>query len=97
MIVRLQNETQQRIFLDTEDQDKRVDETPSLYHILWQRKRQESRMVDRNYDSEENLQTSPFNILRAFTNFMKKKYDTIPVEKNSIYCMLRRTNKTFPL
>lgn len=56
-----------------------MDEEPSLYRILKQWKRQDSRTVDGIYDSEGNFQTSPSNILRTFTEFMKKKYDAIQV------------------
>ena len=33
-IVRLHHEPKQRLFLQTEDQDKCEDKTPSLYHVL---------------------------------------------------------------
>jgi len=53
-------------------------------------------MVDRVYDSEGNLQTSPLTILRAFTGFTKNKYDMITVDKDSFDRMLRRTGITVP-
>jgi len=69
------------------------DEEPSLHHVLKIHKRQESRMVNSIYDDDVNIQTTPMNILHTFTMFMKKKYDTIHVDSDSVYRMLHRTNK----
>ena len=95
-IVRLHLEPHQRLFVDTEGQDNGVDETPKLYHIVRQVKRQEFKMVDRVYDSEGNLQTPPLTVLRAFMGFTKNKYDTITVDKDSFDRMLRRTSIIVP-
>jgi len=55
-IVKLHHDQKQRLFLDTEDQDRGVDETSSLYHILRQRK---TRISDGrpNLQVNGNLQT----------------------------------------
>jgi len=60
------------------------------------RKRQESRMIDRVYDSEGHLQTSPLKTLRVFTEFMKNKYDTITVDADSIRRILRHSCSKMP-
>jgi len=96
-IVRLHHEPTQRLLLHTEDQDKCEDETPSLYHILQMRKRQESRMIDRVYDSEGHLKTSPLAILRVYTEFMKNKYDMITADADSIHRILRHSCSKMPL
>ena len=95
-IVRLHQEPQKLLFLHTNEQDKCEDEMPSLYHVLRLRKRQESRTIDRVYNSEGNLQTSPPTILRTFTEFMKKKYSIITVDDDSLNRILQHTRKTVP-
>ena len=56
---------------------------PSLHHVLKRHKRQESRMVNSIYDG--NIQTTPMKILRAFTMFIRKKYDAIHIDSDSVY------------
>ena len=76
-IVRLYHEHHHHLFLDNDDQNKMEDEEPSLHHLLKRHKMQESRMVNSVYGNDGNIKTTPMNILRTFTMFMKKKYDTI--------------------
>jgi len=75
--VRLYHEPHQHLFLDSDDQNKMEDEEPSLHYLLKRHKRQESRMVNTVFGKDGNSQNTPMNILRTFTMFMKKKYDTI--------------------
>jgi len=72
------------------------DEELSLHHLLKRHKRQESRMVNSVYGNDGNIQTTPMNILRTFTNFMKKKYDTLHVDSDSAHRMLQRSKKHIP-
>jgi len=72
------------------------DEERSLHHLLKRHKRQESRMVNSVYDNDGNILTTPMNILRTFTMFMKKKYDTIQVNSDSVNRMLQRSKKHIP-
>jgi hypothetical protein len=44
-IVRLHHAPLQHLLLDTDEQDRSVSVTPTLYHVLRQQKRQETRMV----------------------------------------------------
>jgi len=95
-IVRLYHEPHQHLFLLNDDQNTMEDEEPSLHHLLKRHKRQESRMVNSVYDKDGNTQTTPMNVLRTFTMFMKKKYDTIQVDSDSVNRMLRRSKKHIP-
>jgi hypothetical protein len=52
-------------------------------------------MVNNIYD-DGNIQTTPMNILRTFTMFMTKKYDTIQVDSDRVNRMLLRSNKHIP-
>ena len=72
------------------------DEEPSLHHLLKRHKRQESRMVNSVYDNDGNIQTTPMNILRTFIMFMRKKYDTIQVDCDSVNRMLQRSKQHIP-
>ena len=83
------------LFLDNDDQNKMGDEEPSLRHLMKRHKRQESRMFNSVYD-DGNIQTTPMNILHTFTMFMKKKYNTIQVDSDSVYRMLQGSNKHIP-
>jgi len=53
-------------------------------------------MVNNVYDNDVNIQTTLMNILRTFTMFIKKKYDTIQVDSDSVYRMLQRSKKHIP-
>ena len=94
-IVRLYHETHHHLFLDNDDQNKMEDE-PSLHHLQKRHKRQESRMDNRVYVNDGNIQTTPMNLLRTFIMFMKKKYDTIQVDSGSVNRMLQRWKKHIP-
>jgi len=52
-------------------------------------------MFNSVYD-DGNIQTTPMNILHTFTMFMKKKYNTIQVDSDSVYRMLQGSNKHIP-
>jgi len=94
-MVRLYHETHHHLFLDNDDQNKMEDE-PSLHHLQKRHKRQESRMDNRVYVNDGNIQTTPMNLLRTFIMFMKKKYDTIQVDSDSVNRMLQRSKKHIP-
>jgi hypothetical protein len=53
-------------------------------------------MIDRVYDSEGHLQTSPLTILRVYTKFMKNKDDMITVDAESIHRILRHSCSKMP-
>ena len=92
-IVHLYHEPHHHLFLVNEDQNKMEDVEPSLHHVLKRHKRPESRMFNSIYDNDGNIHTTPMNILRTFTVFMKKKYDMIQVDPDRVDRMLHRTNK----
>jgi len=50
-------------------------------------------MVNSVYDNDGNIQTTPMNSLRTFAMFMKKKYDTMQVDYDSVYRMLQISKK----
>ena len=91
--VGLHRATLPRLLLDTDDQDKRVDETPSLYHVLRRRERQKSRNVSEICDTECNMQVSLPAIVRTIHDFMTTKCNTITVDTDSIRRLARDVGK----
>jgi hypothetical protein len=85
----------QRLFLDTDEQDRGVGETPSLYHVLRQKKRREFLMVNEIRGMEGNLQTSPRVMVLTFKDFMTTKYTTITIDNDSIGRIVRDAGQTF--
>ena len=95
-IVMLHYIEQQRILLDTDEHDRIAEEGPSLYHILKVRKRQEARMIQSIHGSYGNPQTNTADLLRTFTEFLRRKYDYIQVDEFCVKRMANTLNKTLP-
>jgi hypothetical protein len=66
-IVRLYTAPQHRRCVDTADTDVLEGESLSLYHLIRQRRRQTTRLVDNIQDVEGTIKNAPFDILRVFT------------------------------
>lgn len=82
-ILRLHHMAQHRIFLNTNEHDRIVDEEASLCHILKLRKRHESRMIYRVHDSHDNSQMASIAVLCTSTEFLRGKYDNIQEDDES--------------
>jgi exonuclease III len=95
-IVRLHHAPLQRLLLGTEEQDRSVGETPTLYHALRQKKRKKTQMVKEIRDVEGTLQTSPTAIVRTFKDFFETKYNTIITDNDSIQRIARGIGKKVP-
>jgi hypothetical protein len=87
-IIRLNHGPNQRLFLGSEEQEKQNDEQPTLFHLLRQRRRQQSRLISKVQECDGNTYTSSRDIQRAFTEHLKYKFDTICVEMHSIRAMM---------
>ena len=48
------------------------------------------------YDTDGSLKTSPADILRVFTDYMKRKYDHIQVNEERMRYMMDCVLKTIP-
>jgi hypothetical protein len=95
-MVRIHHTEQRRRLLDNDEKDRITEERPSLHYILKSRKRQEARMIHCFHDSDGNPQSNTVDILRTFTEFMRRKYDYIQVYENCIQRMENTLNKTLP-
>jgi len=70
--------------LDNVDPKRLEEEKPALFHILKTRKRQEVRMIRSLKDEYGNNQTTTNGIMRAFTTFLRRKYEPIVVQDECI-------------
>ena len=70
--------------LDNVDPNWLEGEKPVLFHILQTRKRQEVRVIRSVQDEHGNTQTTTNGVMRAFTTFLRRKYESIAVEDESI-------------
>jgi glutamine synthetase len=93
-IVRLHNGKSTQLLLGVHDQDKHIDEQPTLYQVLKQRKRQTSRLILNVRDADGTTHTSPRAILRTFVDRMKSKYEDIQVDPGNVHSMLRGLRRT---
>lgn len=83
-IVRLHHTEQQQRLLDVDEQDRMMEEQPSIFHIVKARKRQEKKTIHSINDSNGNPQESNATIMRTFTEFMQEKYEHIQAAPDQI-------------
>ena len=82
-LVKLQHRKLQAVFLDTDQADRIEGETPSLYNVLQMKRRREERTITALQEGGGEIQTTPAGIARTMTSYLKEKYSTIPVDKDS--------------
>ena len=95
-IIRLNSKHNLGMFTDNGEQDRITGEEPSLHHLLKIRKRQSQRPVHQVYDTDGSLKTSPADILRVFTDYMRRKYDHIQVNEEIMRHMTNCALETIP-
>jgi len=78
------------------EKDRTTGEESSLHHLLKIRKRQAQRTVHQVYDTDGSLKTSPADILRVFTDYVRRKYDHIEVNEERIRHIMNCGLKTMP-
>jgi hypothetical protein len=83
-LVKLEHRKLQAMILDTDQADRINGETPSLYNVLQMKRRREERTITALREEGGEIQTTPAGIARTMTTYLKEKYNTIPVEKDSI-------------
>jgi hypothetical protein len=84
------------MFIDSGEQDRITGEEPSLHHLLKILKRQAQRTVHQVYDTDGSLKTSPADILRVFTDYMRPKYEYIQVNEERMRHMMNCGLRTIP-
>jgi hypothetical protein len=86
----------QRLFLDSDEQEKQQDDPPTLYRLMRQWRRQQSRHICKVQDGDRNTYTSSRDILRVFTAYLKHMFDLIMVEINTIHAILEGVEVQLP-
>ena len=66
-LIRLNSTQRQKLTSDTGEQDKMIDENPSLHHLIKARKRQASRTIKKISDGQGITYTESFDVMKAFT------------------------------
>jgi len=83
-ITRLNHEEQKSLYLNNAECDRREGESPSLYHLIRTRKRQKARTPQEIQDRKGVTHTTMEDIMHTFKEYMQMKFDTIPVDDDSL-------------
>jgi len=94
-IVRLNNTYRQQVMLNTAEQD-RIEETPSLDHLIKNRKMQENRMISTIHDDNGVTQGTSPAILKAFTTHFQKAFQSIDVKEDCMEKVLQHGIRPIP-
>jgi len=95
-ITSLHGDKLQRVMLDNYDPNRLAGERPELFHILQMRKRQEARMIRSIEDECGNTQQTMKGIIRAFTSFLRSKYEPIAVDEECVAYMAEVVQRALP-
>jgi hypothetical protein len=95
-ITRLHHEKQKCLFLSNDGRNRLEGETPSLYHLLKARKREESTTIQTLHDGNGVPQTTIAGILTTFKNNMCEKFGNISTENDSLRHLLCNGHTTLP-
>jgi hypothetical protein len=88
-IIRLQSQEQQKRLLDIGDADRFQVETPSIYHLMRTRKRQEKRNITNVTDENGKKHDTNGTIIRTFTYHLRKRYGKIDVDTGEVAKMAK--------
>ena len=95
-IVRLNIMYRHRVMLNTAEHDRIDGETPTLHHLLKNRKRQENRMINKIGDDNGVTQENSLAILKAFSTHFLNAFQTIDVEEGCTNSMLQCNIRPIP-
>jgi len=93
---RLHHEEQKRLFLNNADRGRTDDNSPSLYHLIRARKRQERRTVQTIQDRNGVTHTTMADIKHTFKDYMQTKLDIIPADGESLRRLMQNVTRTLP-
>jgi hypothetical protein len=83
-----------KIFLDMHDYDVIDGEEPSLFHVLKTLRRRSTRNISQVKDIHGHICTEPQDITNTFLSHLRRKYEPIHVDSNSITIL---TNMVSPV
>ena len=88
-IIRLNTNHGKRILLDLPEQDRAVDEPPTLHHLLKARKRQGNRLINQIIDENNETHNTSTSILKAFSSHFQRTFQPIKTSEHSITQLIR--------
>jgi len=94
--IRLNSNLRQRITIDATEKDRAGGEEPSLYHLIKVRKRQSSRVIQEITDDDGMVQKTSLDILRAFADYFRRKFEPIPMGRQRIERLVPRGMRAIP-
>jgi len=95
-ITRLHHEEQKRLFLNNAERDRLEDESPTVYHLIRKRERQTARTPQTIQDRNGVTHTTMEDIMHTFKEYMQMKFDTIPVDGDSLRGLMGSVTKKLP-
>jgi hypothetical protein len=87
-ITRLHHCENRKIPRFTDDGDCMKDEEPTLFQYIKAKKKNNALNIIQIKDIENQIQTAPMKILHAFAEYYRRKFETIPVQNESIQAMI---------
>ena len=95
-ITSLHGDTLQRVMLDNDDPNRLTGGRPARFHILQMRKQQEARMIRIIQDECGNSQQTAKGFIRAFTSFLRGKYEPIAGDEECVVYMAETGQRALP-
>ena len=95
-ITRLHHEEQKCLFLNNAERNRIDDESTCLYHLIMARKRQETRTLQAIQDHNGVTHTTMADIMHTFKDYMQTKFDSIPVDGESLRRLMESVTKKIP-
>ena len=80
-IVQLHARRREKMLLDTHTKDRMGDDDPSLYHVLKEQKRRETRAITQIRDKDGIMHTTFKDIAATFVRYLAQKFG--PLEEDS--------------
>ena len=95
-ITGLHHEEQKHLFVNNAERDRIENESPSLYHVIRTRKLQGARTHQAIQDRNGLTHTTMEDITHTLKEYMQTKFDTIPVDGDSLRRLLQSVVKKIP-
>ena len=95
-ITSLNGDKFQRVMIGIDKPNRLAGERPALFHILRTRKRQETRIIRSIQDECVNTQQTMKGIIRAFTSFLRRKYEPIAVDEECVAYTAEEGQRVLP-
>ena len=95
-ITNLHRTRMQFAILDNDEPNGLAEERPALFHILQLKKRRGAITIQRVWDDHGNSQRTTKYIMRAFTIFMRRKYEPLAVDVECVAYITEMGRRELP-